>query len=104
MHQVPGTRYAELGTRLHETRVRASTLVILLLYGYYNRRVPAHPQFPSQFRRRRLQDFDEANNYRSRKQKTKEVFPFMVLKPTQGYGFSRSVQQKRKKRAFRTYE
>ena len=27
----------------------------------------------------------------------------MVLKPTQGSGFSRSFQQKREKRAFRTY-
>ena len=44
-----------------------------------------------------------ANNYGTGKQKTKQALPFVVLKPTQGSGFSRSVQQKRKKCAFRTY-
>ena len=29
-------------------------------------------------------------------------YPVVALKPTQGSGFSRSVQQKREKRAFRT--
>ena len=32
---------------------------------------------------------------------TRFHFPFVVLKPPQGCGFSRSVQQRRKKRAFR---
>ena len=38
------------------------------------------------------------------KTENKTGCPFVVLnlKPTQGYGFSRSVQQKPKKRAFRT--
>ena len=43
-----------------------------------------------------------ANNYGIGKHKTEQVFPFVVLKPTQGFGFSRSVQQQRKKHAFRT--
>ena len=34
--------------------------------------------------------------------KIRQVFPFVVLKPTQGSGFSRSVPQQRKKHAFRT--
>ena len=37
------------------------------------------------------------------KTENKTDYPFVVLKPTQGSGFSRSVQQKRKKCAFRTY-
>ena len=41
-----------------------------------------------------------ANNYGTGKQKTKQALPFVVLKPTQGSGFSRSVQQQRKKRRF----
>ena len=42
----------------------------------------------------------QANNYGIRKQKTTQVFPFVVLKPTQGLSFSRSVQQQRKKALF----
>ena len=45
---------------------------------------------------------DKVNNYGIGKQKTKQVFPFVVLKPTQRSGFSRSVQQQQKKRDFRT--
>ena len=35
------------------------------------------------------------------KTENKTRYPFAVLKPTQSSGFSRSVQQKRGKRAFR---
>ena len=35
----------------------------------------------------------EADNYGIGKQKTKQVFPFVVLKPTQESGFSRFFQQ-----------
>ena len=38
----------------------------------------------------------KADNYGIGKQKTKQVFPFAVLKPTPGSGFSRSVVQQRK--------
>ena len=44
----------------------------------------------------------EANNYGIGKRKTKQVSPLVVLKPTQASGISRSVEQQRKERAFRT--
>ena len=44
----------------------------------------------------------QANNYRTRKHKTRQVFPYAVLKTTQRSGFSHSVQQQREGRAFRT--
>ena len=49
-----------------------------------------------------LQSDVEANDYGIGKQKTKQAFPFVMFKPTQGSGFSRSVQQQRKKSVFRT--
>ena len=56
----------------------------------------------STIRRESTREEGAANNYRSRKQKNKARYPFVVLKPTRGLRFSRSVQQKRERRDFRT--
>ena len=53
-------------------------------------------------KKKKLKTSPKTDYYRPRKEKRKQVFPFVVLKPTQGSGFSRSVPQQRKKRDFRT--
>ena len=46
---------------------------------------------------------NKADTYGIGKQKTTHVSPFLVLKPTQGSGFFRSVHRQRQKRVFRTH-